>query len=303
MFTNVRDLSRFIIAFMNGGKLDGKQVLARQVIAELSTPQVSIPSQPGAKYGYGLMISNYRGVRVVEHGGSRSGYGSVIKMAPDHRFAVIVLGNRTGVALNKTAEKAMELMLPLKPKEAETPKQEQPMTAAEMANYAGKYGQREVSVEILLKDGKLFLKQGPTETPIRKVGENRFAAAALSSSTPMEFTLVPGADGKAEYFHAGLLCANSAPSASSAVQILPHLNTLRTSRTIATSSKAGPFAFSAQSNAGLNSAAFDTRLAARPIDSASFTKSISGSVISIPVNTPRSADAPLSARSPPFKIM
>jgi CubicO group peptidase (beta-lactamase class C family) len=207
MFTNVRDLSRFIIAFMNGGKLDGKQVLARQVIAELSTPQVSIPSQPGAKYGYGLMISNYRGVRVVEHGGSRSGYGSVIKMAPDHRFAVIVLGNRTGVALNKTAEKAMELMLPLKPKEAETPKQEQPMTAAEMANYAGKYGQREVSVEILLKDGKLFLKQGPTETPIRKVGENRFAAAALSSSTPMEFTLVPGADGKAEYFHAGLRAA------------------------------------------------------------------------------------------------
>ncbi|HLF83556.1 MAG TPA: serine hydrolase domain-containing protein, partial [Blastocatellia bacterium] len=196
MFTNVLDLSRFIIAFMNSGKLEGRQVLAPQVIAKLSTPQVSIPSQPDAKYGYGLMITNYRGVRVVEHGGSRSGYGSVIKMAPDHRFAVIVLGNRTGVALNKTAEKAMELMLPLKSKEAEKPKQELPMTAAEMANYAGKYGQREISVEILLKDGKLFLKQGPSERPIRKIGENRFAAPGATAT--LEFALVRGPDGMAE---------------------------------------------------------------------------------------------------------
>jgi len=204
MFSNVLDLSRFIIAFMNDGKLDQKQVLSPQVIAKLSTPQVSIPSQPAAKYGYGLMISTYRGVRVVEHGGSRSGYGSVIKMAPDHRFAVIVLGNRTGVALNKTAEKAMELMLPLKPKDDDRPNQDLPMTAAEVAHYVGKYGQREANVEILLKDGKLFLKQGQNERPIRKVGENRFAVGAPNNSTPMQFTLVTGSDGKAEYFHAGL---------------------------------------------------------------------------------------------------
>jgi CubicO group peptidase (beta-lactamase class C family) len=207
MFTNVLDLSRFIIAFINGGKLEGKQVLSTSVIAKLQAPHVSIPSDPNAKYGYGLMISNYRGVRVVEHGGSRSGYGSVIKMAPEHRFAVIVLGNRTGVALNRTAEKAMELMLPLKPKEAEKPREELPMTEAEMASYAGKYGQRDVSVEILLKDGKLFLRQGPSELPIRKVGENRFAAGVPSNSTPMEFTLVLGSDGRPEYFHAGLRAA------------------------------------------------------------------------------------------------
>jgi len=204
MFTNVLDLSRFIIAFMNGGKLEGKQVLSPRVIAKLSTPQVSIPSDQNAKYGYGLMITSYRGVRVVEHGGSRSGYGSVIKMAPEHRFAVIVLGNRTGVALNKTAEKAMELMLPVKPKEDDKPKQELPMSAAEMASYEGKYGQRDVSFEILLKDGKLFLKQGPNEMRIRKIGEGRFSAAPPDNSRSLEFALVSGADGKAEYLHAGL---------------------------------------------------------------------------------------------------
>lgn len=81
------------------------------------------------------------------------------------------------------------------------------MTASAMANYAGKYGQRDVSVEILLKDGKLFLKQGPSELPIRKIGDNRLSAAPPGNSRPMEFTLVPGTDGKAEYFHAGLRAA------------------------------------------------------------------------------------------------
>ena len=206
MFTNVLDLSRFVIAFINGGKIDGKQVLSPAVIAKLSAPHAIIPGQPDAKYGYGLMISNYRGVRLVEHGGSRSGYGSVIKMVPEQRFAVILLGNRTGVALNKTAEKAMELMLALKPVEAQKPKQELAMSVSEMANYVGKYGQREVSFEILLHEGRLFLKQGQYEVPISKVGENRFSAG-LTGNAQMEFALVPGADGKAEYLHLGLRAA------------------------------------------------------------------------------------------------
>jgi hypothetical protein len=100
----------------------------------------------------------------------------------------------------------MELMLPLKPKDALS-KQETPISASEMANYAGRYGQREVIFEIFVRDGKLFLKQGSSELEISKVGENRFAATAPGSSNPMNFVLVPGADGKTEYFHAGLRAA------------------------------------------------------------------------------------------------
>ncbi|HEY3136578.1 MAG TPA: serine hydrolase domain-containing protein [Blastocatellia bacterium] len=203
MFTNVFDLSRFVIAFMNDGKLEGKQVLQPSVIAKLSTPRIRIPTSATEKYGYGLMISDYRGVHVVEHGGSRSGYGSIIKMVPQSRFAVIVLGNRTGVALNRAAEKAMELMLSLKPKEADKPKPELPMSESEMAGYVGKYG-RSASYEIILKDGNLFLKQGENEVPITKVGENLFAVTLPGSARPMQFALVPGADGKVEYLHAGL---------------------------------------------------------------------------------------------------
>lgn len=205
LLTNVVDLSRFALAFVNGGILDGKQVLLSSVIAKLSTPKAGIPTSPDSQYGYGMRITNYRGVKVIEHRDSRGGYGQVIKMAPDHRFAVIVLWNGYGVA-PKTTEKAMELMLPLKPKVEEKEKRELPMTAAEMANCAGKF----LNLEILARNGKLFLKQGLNERPIRKIGENLFSANAPGDASPFVFALIPGADGKAEYFYAGLRASKRA---------------------------------------------------------------------------------------------
>jgi CubicO group peptidase (beta-lactamase class C family) len=78
IFSNVHDLSRFVVAFVNGGKLDGRTVISPNVIERLSSPYVEIPGSRGNHYGYGLEIREERGVRTLKHGGSRSGYGSLI---------------------------------------------------------------------------------------------------------------------------------------------------------------------------------------------------------------------------------
>lgn len=201
IFSSVSDLSRFIIAFINDGKLDGKQVLSPAVISKLSSGQIAIPGNTDRKYGYGLVTGNYRGVRVVEHGGSRSGYGSIIRMVPDHRFAVVILANRSGASLSKTAEKAMELMLSLKPKE-EDKRQDLPLDATEMAGCAGIYSQGRTRFEIFIKDGKLIGKQGNAEGAISKRGDHSFSIAMPNGAST--FVLVSGDDGKVEYLHIGL---------------------------------------------------------------------------------------------------
>jgi CubicO group peptidase (beta-lactamase class C family) len=43
IFSNASELSRFVIAFMNGGRLDGAQVLEPKVIVLMSAPHTSIP--------------------------------------------------------------------------------------------------------------------------------------------------------------------------------------------------------------------------------------------------------------------
>ena len=58
-------------------------------------------------YGYGLFVHNYRGAHLIWHVGLIPGFGALLQMVPARRFAVIVLANRSGSLLNKTAEKAM----------------------------------------------------------------------------------------------------------------------------------------------------------------------------------------------------
>ncbi|MBZ5729422.1 MAG: beta-lactamase family protein, partial [Acidobacteriia bacterium] len=86
IFSSVLDLARFVIAFLNDGQLDGQQVLPPKLISLLQSPHARVPGTERS-YGYGLDLFTERGVRWVAHAGSRSGYGSEIRMAPLQKFA------------------------------------------------------------------------------------------------------------------------------------------------------------------------------------------------------------------------
>jgi CubicO group peptidase (beta-lactamase class C family) len=202
VFTNVMDYARFAIAFLNQGRLDGKQVLSPEMIAKLSTPYSNKPGnndQQHAQYGYGLNIVNYRGLRVLQHSGSIAGFGALLRIVPEQRFAIIILTNRTGALFTKTMDEATEMAGTLTPEpRVEAPKP-LPMNDAERARYVGTYRNSPtyLGVEILQKDGNLFLRQiGANDmSPIIKIGDNKF------SSGGDEFVLIPGKDNKIEFLY------------------------------------------------------------------------------------------------------
>jgi hypothetical protein len=93
-----------------------RQVLSPSVIREMSTPHAKLNSKyPDGNYGYGIMLHNYRGVDVVEHGGNHQSFTCVFLMVPEHKFALIILDNDGHRNMPNSTEKAFELMLPLKP--------------------------------------------------------------------------------------------------------------------------------------------------------------------------------------------
>jgi CubicO group peptidase (beta-lactamase class C family) len=203
MFSSVNDLARFAIAFMDSGRIDGKQVLRPALITKLSTPNADLHSRFGfedGRYGYGLFVHDHRGVRVVWHAGMLPGFGALLQMVPAHGFAVIVLANRSSSLLNKTAEKAMELFLPLEAKAKSRSAQALTVSEPEMSEYVGTYTNKPESAEILVKQDKLILKRADGEFPISKIGNCRFSIVKPSDKRE-EFVLVPGANGKAEYLH------------------------------------------------------------------------------------------------------
>ncbi|MBY0497049.1 MAG: beta-lactamase family protein [Cyanobacteria bacterium] len=195
IYSNVNDLSRFVIAFMNDGRIDGKQGLLPAVIRRMSTPRVKIPGA-NASYGYGLQMSNERGLDVVSHGGSRAGYGSSIRMVPSKRFGVIAVANRTGIGLNATADKAMQIALSLPPSTNSTTTA--PARAAtDLHAYAGTYSQGPRTIELLMRDGKLIFKQNDREQPVVIAGDD------LRVERGGRWVTVRDASGAIEYLHAG----------------------------------------------------------------------------------------------------
>lgn len=202
MFASANDLARFAVAFLNEGKLDGKQPIAAKNIFKASRGAVEIPGLDGAKYGYGLRIGEIRGVRVLSHGGAIPGFGAQIIMSPAHRVAVIILANKSGARLDKTVETALEMTLPLKAKPEMKPPVSLPLTAQQMQSYNGIYRHSPRQFfEIVAQDGKLYLKDEEDLLALENIGENRFLYNRGNSAATDDLTFVPGADGKPEYLH------------------------------------------------------------------------------------------------------
>ena len=128
------DLSRFAIALLNDGKLDGKLVLDPDVIRLISDSHTTIPGGR-AQYGYGLMRGECARFR-PEHGGSMSGYGSHVRFLPNENAAMIFLVNarRPAVALDRQGD---GLLAKLRPDERPIEREE--TADAELQATAGKY--------------------------------------------------------------------------------------------------------------------------------------------------------------------
>jgi hypothetical protein len=146
-----------------------------------------------------LNVRDYRGVRVLQHGGLRIGFGSLVRIVPEYRFAVIILTNKSDSLLLKSMEKATELAVPLQPRAAASPKQPMTMSASEMRGYAGVYQNAPdyLRLELFIIDGKLFLRQpeASEKSEVAKVGDNIFSAGG------QEFVLISETNGRVKYLH------------------------------------------------------------------------------------------------------
>lgn len=200
MYSSASELSRFAVALLNEGMLEGRRVLAPLVVSKLPAPQFPLPGEDNPFYGYGLLGFEMRGVRIVSHGGVSRGYGSTIEFVPEHKLAVIVLANRNGETLAKSRRKAMELLLPLKP---ETNAQATPLavSAEDMRRYVGKFSHAPQVWEVFVKENKLHLREDGKDFPLTKTGNDKF------TYEQGELIFLPNERGEVEHLSLGLYAA------------------------------------------------------------------------------------------------
>jgi CubicO group peptidase (beta-lactamase class C family) len=202
LFSSAPELARYTIALMNGGMLDGVEVLPRGVVRRVTTGYVPHPGGSGldsAMYGYGLVVGNARvngkPERVWTHGGAINGYNASVIMLPDRKVAVIVLANGPGSGNNVIERKALELAMGT-PLLRMVPGAPRDVTAAERAALVGTYAMGPVTVEFVEQNGALIMRQGAAALPVKATSANELVVGPQRIFTRTE-------NGKVVYVYNG----------------------------------------------------------------------------------------------------
>ena len=101
------DMANWLITWVNGGKFNGKEIIPAGYVTQATSSQMSmgggVPSKENpdlflANYGFGWMISSYRGHMRIEHGGGIDGFITTTGFYPTDSIGIFVVSNQRGVS-------------------------------------------------------------------------------------------------------------------------------------------------------------------------------------------------------------
>jgi CubicO group peptidase (beta-lactamase class C family) len=204
LFSNVEELARFAIAFMNGGVIDGKRALPIDAITTLSTKRSGVPGSR-CGYTYGLSICQSGSVWTLGHYGFRVGSGAVVTMAPAHRVAVIILSNRNGGIFARTERHVLEQLIPgLRGAPDDDPARSTAQSpGVRPADFLGSYVNGPDTLRFVEQRDTLWYRY-KDEAMVARADGNAVAILGRSGQAVQQFQLVRGAKTGDVYLHDGL---------------------------------------------------------------------------------------------------
>lgn len=170
VYTCVEDLAKWVRNFR-------QREVAGAVLDEATTAGRLVDGSP-LRYGFGLSIGAYRGLKTVSHGGVDSGYRAEMLWFPEVDFGVVILANlstvKPGALARKVADACLESRLAT---DTLLDAEEVILSTAEHAELAGLYRDERTSLSRIVKvnDGKLTVN-GPfgDRLPLVAIGNRRF---------------------------------------------------------------------------------------------------------------------------------
>lgn len=191
VFTTVEDLYKWDQNFYDN-KLGGK---GREFIKQILNPG-TLNNGEKLDYAFGLLIGDYKGLKIISHGGSFVGFRAEMIRFPVQKFSVILLANLSSIRPWNLARLVADIYLADQFAEEET---EVGVASGGRTNFIQlseeklkeKTGTFRNPVtgriwKVLFQDEKLFVKtQGGLQFQIVPTGEREFS----SLNTPVEFKL------------------------------------------------------------------------------------------------------------------
>lgn len=184
IISTVGDLLKFASLHLNGGKVGDQQVLSEASVKAMQQTQTKAAGLAD-EWGLGWMMFNVGGTKVIGHGGTTNGFQAVMRIVPEHNFAISILTNsdRGHAAETPILHWAFKHYLGI-----DVPARQEVMLEPEQVErYVGKYTQPLADIIVSNPDGSLkmdvFQKSAladtvePKKLPtvgLKPVGEREF---------------------------------------------------------------------------------------------------------------------------------
>jgi CubicO group peptidase (beta-lactamase class C family)/D-alanyl-D-alanine dipeptidase len=113
LYSTVSDMSRLMSFLFAGGRTaDGKQLLKRETLGQMYTPQFVKKGQKSG-FGIGFFVSEFEGRLRIGHGGAVYGYATEFAALPDSKLGVVVIAARdvANAVTRRAADVALKHMI------------------------------------------------------------------------------------------------------------------------------------------------------------------------------------------------
>jgi CubicO group peptidase (beta-lactamase class C family) len=98
LYSSANDMAKFVSFHLAGGKVNGKRLIAENLLKEMYTPQFAATKAEIYGSGLGIRAEVWRGATILHHDGGGYGYSSYLSWLPEHRIGAVVLANARGLA-------------------------------------------------------------------------------------------------------------------------------------------------------------------------------------------------------------
>jgi CubicO group peptidase (beta-lactamase class C family) len=198
--SSAREMAQWVRFMLAGGVYDGKRLVSEKSFTEFTSPQMKMGGK--ASYGLGWFLRDWRGHKVIEHGGNIDGFNAQVALMPDQKLGFVLLTNLTASPLGQDA------MLTIWDNLVETPGATTPATTdtgavidPKLTVGTYKFAEASMNVEIAMVDGKPALTvPGQPQYVLANVSGNRYQL--INAGTPLEgffVTFRPPKDKPTEY--------------------------------------------------------------------------------------------------------
>lgn len=91
--SSARDMGQWLRFILNGGTVNGKRLVSESGFNEWLKPQMKISPDGKVSYGLGWFLQEWKGLKVVQHGGNIDGFNSQVAMVPEKKLGFVLLTN------------------------------------------------------------------------------------------------------------------------------------------------------------------------------------------------------------------